>query len=377
MYLAIFITFVKIFIIFSGVMLTVAYLSLFERKWAGRIQVRYGPMRCGGLWGHGWLQPFADGLKLFIKEDIIPDEADAPLFVLSPIIILTIAIVTFTVVPFAPGFIVSDLNIGILFILSISSLGIYGIVMAGWSSNNKYSLLGGLRSAAQMLSYEIPLGLAVISGLMFAGSLSMVDITTVQSGSLFRIIPEWLLPRWIVFYQPVAFFIFLVCMLAETNRLPFDLPEAETELVAGFHVEYSGMKFSMFFMAEYANMILVSSVAVTLFLGGWNSPTFPLWLLMSLPVLLYALYKGIWRKFFTVVFLLGTGILLLEIFQDIRIPIFWFVIKVIIFLFWFIWVRWTYPRYRYDQLMHICWYWLLPLALINIIVTGFIKFLFM
>jgi NADH-quinone oxidoreductase subunit H len=371
------ITFVRIFIIFSGVMLTVAYLSLFERKWAGRIQVRYGPMRCGGLWGHGWLQPFADGLKLFIKEDIIPTEADAPLFVLSPIIILTIAIVTFTVIPFAPGFIVSDLNIGILFILSISSLGIYGIVMAGWSSNNKYSLLGGLRSAAQMLSYEIPLGLSVISGLMFAGSLSMVDITNSQTGALFRVIPAWLLPRWIVFYQPIAFFIFLICMLAETNRLPFDLPEAESELVAGFHVEYSGMKFSMFFMAEYTNMILVSAVAVTLFLGGWNSPTFPLWLVMSLPALIYSYYTGFWRKFFTIAFLLGTGILLLEIFGDIRIPIFWFVIKIIIFLFWFIWVRWTYPRYRYDQLMKICWYFLLPLALINIIVTGFIKYLLM
>ena len=299
-------------------MLVVAYLTYLERKVIAHLQVRIGPMRVG--W-HGLLQPIADGLKLLVKEDIIPEKADKWVFILSPIICLVPAFVVYAVIPFSQHFYLANINIGILYIISISALGVYGIVLAGWSSNSKYALLGGFRSAAQMISYEIFLGFSIIGPLMLAGSLNTLKIVEAQSGV------------WFIIYQPLAFALYLIAGIAETNRIPFDLPEAETELVAGFHTEYSGMKFAFFFLAEYANMMVVSSMAVILFLGGWKGPFLP-------------------------------GIV-------------WFAIKVGAFLFLFIWLRGTLPRYRYDQLMRIGWKIMFPLCLLNIALTGIIYYLFL
>jgi NADH-quinone oxidoreductase subunit H len=301
----------KIVIILGVIALVVAYLTYLERKIIAHIQVRIGPMRVG--W-HGLLQPIADGLKLFLKEDIIPAKADRWVFVLAPIICLVPAFVVYSVIPFSPHFYLANINIGILYIISISALGIYGIVLAGWASNSKYALLGGFRSAAQMISYEIFLGFSIIGPLMLAGSLNTLKIVEAQS------------EVWFIVYQPLAFALYLIAGIAETNRLPFDLPEAETELVAGFHTEYSGLKFAFFFLAEYANMMVVSSMAVILFLGGWKGPYLP--------------------------------------------SIVWFSLKVAVFLFLFIWLRGTLPRYRYDQLMQIGWKIMFPLCLLNIALTG-------
>ena len=309
---------VKIIIILGVILLVVAYLTYLERKVIAHLQVRIGPMRVG--W-HGLLQPIADGLKLLVKEDIIPEKADKWVFILSPIICLVPAFVVYAVIPFSQHFYLANINIGILYIISISALGVYGIVLAGWSSNSKYALLGGFRSAAQMISYEIFLGFSIIGPLMLAGSLNTLKIVEAQSGA------------WFIIYQPLAFALYLIAGIAETNRIPFDLPEAETELVAGFHTEYSGMKFAFFFLAEYANMMVVSSMAVILFLGGWKGPFLP-------------------------------GIV-------------WFAIKVGAFLFLFIWLRGTLPRYRYDQLMRIGWKIMFPLCLLNIALTGIIYYLFL
>ena len=309
---------VKIIIILGVILLVVAYLTYLERKVIAHLQVRIGPMRVG--W-HGLLQPIADGLKLLVKEDIIPEKADKWVFILSPIICLVPAFVVYAVIPFSQHFYLANINIGILYIISISALGVYGIVLAGWSSNSKYALLGGFRSAAQMISYEIFLGFSIIGPLMLAGSLNTLKIVEAQSGV------------WFIIYQPLAFALYLIAGIAETNRIPFDLPEAETELVAGFHTEYSGMKFAFFFLAEYANMMVVSSMAVILFLGGWKGPFLP-------------------------------GIV-------------WFAIKVGAFLFLFIWLRGTLPRYRYDQLMQIGWKIMFPLCLLNIALTGIIYYLFL
>ncbi|OGW14167.1 MAG: NADH-quinone oxidoreductase subunit H [Nitrospinae bacterium RIFCSPLOWO2_12_FULL_45_22] len=309
---------VKIIIILGVILLVVAYLTYLERKVIAHLQVRIGPMRVG--W-HGLLQPIADGLKLLVKEDIIPEKADKWVFILSPIICLVPAFVVYAVIPFSQHFYLANINIGILYIISISALGVYGIVLAGWSSNSKYALLGGFRSAAQMISYEIFLGFSIIGPLMLAGSLNTLKIVEAQSGV------------WFIIYQPLAFALYLIAGIAETNRIPFDLPEAETELVAGFHTEYSGMKFAFFFLAEYANMMVVSSMAVILFLGGWKGPFLP-------------------------------GIV-------------WFAIKVGAFLFLFIWLRGTLPRYRYDQLMRIGWKIMFPLCLLNIALTGIIYYLFL
>ena len=309
---------VKIIIILGVILLVVAYLTYLERKVIAHLQVRIGPMRVG--W-HGLLQPIADGLKLLVKEDIIPEKADKWVFILSPIICLVPAFVVYAVIPFSQHFYLANINIGILYIMSISALGVYGIVLAGWSSNSKYALLGGFRSAAQMISYEIFLGFSIIGPLMLAGSLNTLKIVEAQSGA------------WFIIYQPLAFALYLIAGIAETNRIPFDLPEAETELVAGFHTEYSGMKFAFFFLAEYANMMVVSSMAVILFLGGWKGPFLP-------------------------------GIV-------------WFAIKVGAFIFLFIWLRGTLPRYRYDQLMRIGWKIMFPLCLLNIALTGIIYYLFL
>jgi NADH-quinone oxidoreductase subunit H len=327
------IPFVKILIVFLTLSLVIAYLTLLERKVIAFMQVRLGPMRVGP---YGLLQPIADGLKLMLKEDIVPDRADRLVFTMAPIITLIPAFIVFAVIPFGPtieifgrqiSLYITDLNIGVLYVLSVSSIGILGIILGGWASNSKYPLLGALRSAAQMVSYEVALGFSIIGVLMMAGTLSLVGIVEAQrTGGM-----------WYVFLQPVGFLLFFVCGVAETNRAPFDLPEAESELVAGFHTEYSGFRFSLFFLAEYASMIVVSAMAVTLFWGGWLRP-FP-------------------------------GVEALA-FLDIVPPFLWFGIKVLIFLYFYLWFRASWPRYRYDQLMKVGWQYLLPIAIANVIVTA-------
>jgi NADH-quinone oxidoreductase subunit H len=325
---------VQIAVVMGVVLLHVAYLTYFERKVLGFMQDRLGPMEVGP---YGLLQPIADGLKLFFKEDIIPSQANKLIFSIAPVITLVPALIGFAVIPYGRdglslfGYTVTpfitDINIGILYILAFSSIGAYGILLGGWASNSKYSLLGGLRSAAQVISYELSLGMAVVSVILLSGSLSMVTITEAQSGGLHH---------WFIWPGIVAFVIYLISAVAETNRLPFDLPEAESELVAGFFTEYSGMRFAFFFLAEYANMILVSCIAVVLFLGGWNAP-FP--------------------------------------FLDFIPPVLWFLVKVYGVLFFFFWIRGTLPRLRYDQLMRFGWKIMLPLALANILVTGIALYL--
>ena len=315
---------VKIMVILNGMLGVVSYMIYAERKIAGHMQARTGPNRVGPL---GLLQPIADVLKLFFKEEFMPSGASAIVFHVAPVLAVVPALVSFAVIPIGPNFLVTDINVGLLLFLAMSSLGVYAITLAGWSSNNKYALLGGLRSAAQMISYELAMGLSTIGVLLLAGSLSMVEIVHAQAGA-FHLGPLPI-PRWFVFAQPLAFAIFMITAFAETNRAPFDLPEAEAELVAGFHTEYSSMKFGLFFLGEFANVITISSIAVTLFLGGWNGP----WLPESLKFL-------------------------------------WFFAKLGALLFFFIWVRWTFPRLRYDQLMNFGWKVLLPLALVNIVVTA-------
>ena len=305
---------VKILVILHALLGIVSYMIFAERKVAGHMQARTGPNRVGPF---GLLQPVADVVKLFFKEEFIPDEANKIIFHVAPILAVVPALVTFSVVPIGPNFIVTDINVGLLLFLAMSSLGVYSITLAGWSSNNKYALLGGLRSSAQMISYELAMGLSTIGVLLIAGSLSLTDIVHAQQR------------LWFVVYQPVAFVIFMITAFAETNRAPFDLPEAEAELVAGFHTEYSSMKFGLFFLGEFMNVVAISSIAVTLFLGGWNGP----WLPESLQFL-------------------------------------WFFAKLFALLFFFIWVRWTYPRLRYDQLMDFGWKVLLPLSLANVVLTG-------
>jgi NADH-quinone oxidoreductase subunit H len=333
------------------VMLTVMVLTLAERKVLGWMQDRMGPMEVGP---YGVLQPIADGLKLFFKEDIIPAGANRFLFSLAPILALVPALIGFAVIPFGPNqtveifgmqikpFIISDINIGILYILAFASIGAYGIILGGWSSNSKYSLLGGLRSAAQVISYELNVGLAIVGVILLSGSLSLVQITEAQSGWFWN---------WFVlalpFPQIFAFVVYVISSVAETNRVPFDLPEAESELVAGFFTEYSGMRFAFFFIAEYANMILVSCVATALFLGGWNAP-YPGTLLGHL-----GLESVAWIE-----------------------NVVWFAAKVYFFLFLFFWLRATLPRLRYDQLMRFGWKVMLPIALGNILITSIAAYLF-
>jgi NADH-quinone oxidoreductase subunit H len=325
----------------TGILLTtVAYTVLLERKVVGRIQNRWGPSRVGPF---GLLQPAVDGIKLFLKEDLIPTGVDRPLYIVAPIIALACALISIAVIPFGTDFEIrgvrmfqiTDLNIGLLVILGVTSVGVYGIALSGWSSNNKYSLLGALRSSAQMVSYELALGLSLIGVVLRAQSLSLRDIVNSQSAHG--------LISWNVFggFQFIAFFIYLIAAYAETNRAPFDLVEAESELTGGYHTEYSSMKFAMFFMAEYANMVTVSCVATLLFLGGWSSPFGNL---LPTP-----------NNFF---------------FAAIT-PVFWFVLKVFLFLFLYIWVRGTLPRFRYDQLMHFAWTFLFPCALVNLLLTAF------
>jgi len=320
-------------IVFMGLQIMAAVMVYAERKVAAHMQQRYGPYLVGP---YGLLQPIADILKLFFKEELRPKAADAFLFSLAPIISVTAAYLAFAPVPFgAPttffGLLdepiklqVSDVNVAVLVIFAVASMGVYGIVLAGWASNSKYSLLGGLRSSAQMISYELAYGMSLATVVMMAGSMSLTEMVDLQSGYWFGFIP-----KWYIFLQPISFFVFACAGVAETNRAPFDFPEAEQELVAGYHTEYSSMRFAMFFMAEYINMVTVSAVAVNLFLGGWHGPFIP------------ANYGWIW-----------------------------FVIKLAFLLFVYLWLRWTLPRFRYDQLMSFGWKVLLPLATINLLVTA-------
>jgi NADH-quinone oxidoreductase subunit H len=331
----------KIVVVLGVTLGAVAYTVLLERKVLGRIQNRWGPSRVGPF---GLLQPLADGIKLFLKEDLMPMAAEKPLFIIAPIIALTCALISIAVVPFGAVthikgvdmFAISDINIGLLVILGITSIGVYGIALSGWSSNNKFALLGSLRATSQVISYELALGLSLVGVVLRAGSLRLRDIVDSQTG---HGIFSW---NIIMGGQIVAFFIYLMAAYAETNRAPFDLPEAESELVAGYHTEYSSMKFAMFFMAEYANMITVACVATLLFLGG---PTSPFGNLLPTP----------------------PNAIIVAI-----LPVFWFVVKVLSFLLLYIWVRATVPRFRYDQLMAFGWKFLLPVAILNILATALV-----
>jgi NADH-quinone oxidoreductase subunit H len=326
--------FIQIGLVVTLVAGWVAYATYLERKISAFMQARLGPMRVGP-WG--LLQPIADGLKLLTKEDFIPDKADRWIFFLAPYIAVASSFIVLAVVPFAPDWgVITDVNIGLLFVLSVSSVGVLALILAGWSSNSKYALLGGLRSSAQMVSYEVAMGLSLIGALMFARTLSLSGVVSAQATDTI----------WFVVYQPVGFLIFLVSGIAENNRAPFDLPEAESELVAGFHTEYSGFRWSLFFMAEYAAMVVVSAVAVSVYLGGWYFP------------FVYRLTEAQgYHNLYVIVSLLV------------------FVIKTLVVLYLYFWLRWTLPRFRYDQLMDIGWKWLIPSALVNIGLTALAVFL--
>ena len=329
----------KIAIVLFGVVLpAVTYMVLLERKVIAWTQSRLGPMRVGP---YGVLQPIADAVKLMIKEDITPVRADKWVFTAAPIISMVPALIVYAVIPFGPevslfgrkvSLYITDVNVGLLYIVSVASVGVYGIILAGYASNSKYPLLASLRASAQLISYEVAVTLTLVSVIMMAGTLSMVGIVRAQEAG----------HVWFGFVQPVAFVIFFIGGLAETNRAPFDLPEAEQELTGGFHTEYSGMRFALFFLAEYANMIVVSSVATTLFLGGWLRP-FP-----NVAALNFLDFVPAWV---------------------------WFGLKSFVFLYIFIWVRATLPRYRYDQLMRLGWKVLIPLAIANLVITGIVKVL--
>lgn len=329
-------------IVFLTIMLLVAFTVLAERRVLAFIQGRVGPNRVG--FG-GVLQPFADFIKTMMKEDLVPDQSTRFVFLLAPMVAVVTAIMTLIVYPFGPTvtipflgtfpLVIARFDVALLYLLGVTSVGVYGIALAGWSSNNKYSLMGGLRSAAQMISYELALGLALIGVILIASTLDLFTIVEQQSG--------WYGMQWNIIYQPIGFILYLIAAIAETNRVPFDLPEAETELVAGFHTEYSSIKFLLFFNAEYINMITVSMLATTLFLGGWNVP--------------FAAY------------LFGAGTILFAI-----VSVIGFFAKILFFLFLYIWLRGTLPRFRFDQLMNFGWKFLLPAAILNIVVTATVLF---
>jgi NADH-quinone oxidoreductase subunit H len=324
---------IQIGIVVSLVAGWVAYATYLERKISAFMQARLGPMRVGP-WG--LLQPIADGLKLLTKEDFIPEKADRWIFFFAPYIAVASAFIVFSVVPFGPDWaVIADVNIGLLLILAVSSVGVLALILAGWSSNSKYALLGGLRSSAQMVSYEVAMGLSLIGGLMFARTLSLSGIVVAQASDSI----------WYIVYQPVGFVCFLIAGIAENNRAPFDLPEAESELVAGFHTEYSGMRWSLFFMAEYAAMVVVSAVAATLYLGGWYFP--------YLNLVDQAGYHNLY----------------------VALSLLVFIAKASVILYLYFWLRWTLPRFRYDQLMDIGWKWLIPSTLINIALTALAVFI--
>jgi NADH-quinone oxidoreductase subunit H len=382
------ISLVKVVVVFAVLLTTLAYLQWVERKVIAHIQVRPGPYRVGP---HGLLQPLADVIKLITKEDLAPPFAHKTLFLAAPFMAITLALMSICVIPFGPvihmGGVrtwmqLTDLNIGVLFVLAVSSMGVYGVAFAGWASNSKYALLGGLRSSAQMISYELPLSIAIASPLLLSNTLSLRALVDSQAGGIWH----WNVLRG-PFPQIFSFIIFLIAAFAETNRVPFDLPEAENELVAGFHTEYSSMKFASFFMAEYANMITVSCMAVLLFLGGWAAPWPAKYGSSVVPVAVFgcagliALYHGMHparrRDRYTlpvagIIFLIIAAIFLLPMVQNWLLPLFWFGAKVGSILFTFMWVRGTLPRFRYDQLMGFAWKYLFPAAILNLLVTGFL-----
>ncbi|MGH9941564.1 MAG: NADH-quinone oxidoreductase subunit NuoH [Pyrinomonadaceae bacterium] len=321
--------FIQIGAVVTAIAAWAAYATYLERKISAFMQARLGPMRVGP-WG--LLQPIADAIKLLTKEDIKPDKADPYIFFFAPFISVAAAFIVFAVIPFGPDWaVITDVNIGLLFVLSVSSVGVLALILAGWASNSKYALLGGLRSSAQMVSYEVAMGLALIGALMFARTLSLSGIVTAQG----------LDSVWYIFYQPLGFLVFLISGIAENNRAPFDLPEAESELVAGFHTEYSGMRWSLFFMAEYAAMIVVSAVTTAVFLGGWYFP------------FVWGLTEA--RGHHTLYVVISLGV---------------FVAKMSVLLYTYFWLRWTFPRYRYDQLMDLGWKWMIPTALLNIALSA-------
>jgi NADH-quinone oxidoreductase subunit H len=327
----------KIVVLLNAVLVSVTFMTLLERKVMAWVQVRLGPMRVGP---HGVLQPIADAVKLLLKEDITPARADKWVFTLAPIVSIVPALIVFAVIPFdsdvtifgytTPLHIAADINVGLLYLLSITSIGVYGIILAGYASNSKYPLLAGLRASAQLISYEIAVTMMLVSMVVTAGTLSMVGIVEAQASH----------GVWYAFIQPVALVVLFIGGLAETNRAPFDMPEAEQELVGGFHTEYSGMRFALFFLAEYANMIVVAAVMTTLFFGGWLRP--------------FPNVEALWVLGY------GPGWL-------------WFILKTFVFIYIFMWIRATVPRYRYDQLMRLGWKVLIPLALANLVVTGILK----
>ena len=374
---------IQIIILLVIVLTIVAYLVWVERKVSAFMQARLGPMRVGP-WG--LLQPLADGLKLLLKEDIIPIKADQGVFMVAPVIAVVAAFVVLAVLPWGSTWgTIANVNIGLLFVLAVSSVGVLGLVLAGWSSNSKYSLLGALRSSAQMVSYEIGMGLSIIGALMFARTLSLNGIIEAQQAD----------HVWYVLFQPVGFLVYMVSALGETNRAPFDLPEAESELVAGYHTEYSGFRWALFFMAEYTSVIVTSAIAVTLFLGGWTlfgienritATTFSV--LVAVLVLLLALLI-VWRAVlgeaksasrtvgmgFAAVFILAAaGLVITRPFSEqgahVLFSVLVFVGKIFVLIYAYMWFRWTWPRYRYDQLMELGWKWMIPAGLANIVLTG-------
>jgi NADH-quinone oxidoreductase subunit H len=385
---------VKVVVLLFMVLTALAYLTWFERKVVAHIQSRWGPYRVGP---HGLLQPLADGLKFITKEDPMPAGVDKFVFILAPLLAMTVALTALGVIPFGPQEIelfgrktslaIVDLNLGLLFLFAITSLGVYGVALAGWASNSKYPLLGGLRSSAQMVSYELALTLSVVGVILMAGSLSLRDIIQSQSGWSWHF-----LPRWNLFAGPLpqvlGFFCYFTAAIAETNRAPFDLAEAEQELVGGFHTEYSSMKFAMFFMAEYANMVTVSCLATILFFGGWLSPlpsTGPWAWTLYLPAAVFVLcgialvWDGVrYTTPIGKVELVVLGVVLAAAGGLTAAPFainlvqgpFWFLTKVLVFLFIYVWVRGTLPRFRYDQLMAIGWKLLLPVSLANVLFTS-------
>lgn len=326
-------SYIVAFIVLNVMLGAMAYMTYFERKVLARLQDRVGPNRTGPA---GLLQPIADGVKLLAKEDIIPKAADRPVFLIAPLISFVLAPVSAAVIPFGGtievfghpvNLYVADINIAVLYMLAFGAMGVYGIILGGYASANRYSLLGALRSAAQVVSYELVLGLSLVGVFILSGSLSLVEILEAQRQPLY--FGSFQVPNWYILSQPLAFILFLIAAVAETNRAPFDLPEAETELIGGFHTEYSGFRFSFFFLAEYINMIIISLLASTLFLGGTDGP----------------IAAGVW----------------------------WLAAKAILFLFFYVWLRATLPRFRFDQLMGLAWKVLLPLALVNILLTGLIR----
>ena len=385
---------IKIIVLLFLMMTSLAYMTWFERKVVAHIQARWGPYRVGP---HGLLQPLADGLKFLFKEDVTPAGADRFVYVLAPFLTLSLAITSIALIPFGPKEIkifgastplaITNLNLGLLFLFAITSMGVYGVALAGWSSNSKYPLLGSLRSSAQMVSYELSMTLSVVGVLLMAGSLNLSEIITAQQGFAWGF-----LPRWNILAGPLpqilGFFCFFVSAIAETNRLPFDLPEAEGELGGGFHTEYSSFKFAMFFMGEYASMITVSCLATILFFGGWLSP-FPQTRAFGWAHYIPAAFFGL-----AGVALIVHGVRYLTMFGRVALPAiglalcglaflltrhglneiaqgpFWFLLKVLIFLFIYVWVRGTLPRFRYDQLMAIGWKMLLPVSIANVVLTS-------